>query len=122
MAATCGSSASAASGCAVSISKPTALLAGECIELNAITVNQSCPVGFGITRSVQFEVTAHTSRTGLTWRRATGSTDLLSPSGGAISSDGSTSVLLSDTVLDSSVGIEVVQGSTVLLSFTLRHY
>ena len=119
---TCGSSASAASGCAVSISKPTTLAAGECIELNRVTVNQACPVGFGVTRAVVFDVTAFTSRTGLTWRRAPSSSDVLAPSSGAISSGGPTSVTLSDTVLDSSVTIEVVQGNTVLLSFSLRHF
>jgi hypothetical protein len=119
---TCGSSAAAASGCAVTISKPTALVPGECIELNSVTVNQSCPVGFGVTRSVQFEVTVHTSRTGLTWRRSSSSTDILAPNTGAISSSGSTAILFSDTVLDSSVTIEIVQGQTVLLSFNLRHF
>jgi hypothetical protein len=119
---TCGSSAAAASGCAVTISKPTALVPGECIELNTVAVNSSCPVGFGVTRSVQFEVTAHTSRTGLTWRRSSSSTDILSPNTGAISNAGSTAILFSDTVLDSSVTIEIVQGQTVLLSFNLRHF
>lgn len=119
---TCGSSASNAGNCTVSITKPTALAAGECIELNLVTVNQACPVGFGVVRSLRFDVTAHTSRTGLTWRRAQGSSDVLEPSTGAISNNGTTSVLATDTVLDSTVTIEVVQGGTVLLSFTLRHF
>jgi hypothetical protein len=118
----CGASASAASGCAVSISKPTILATGECIELNQVTVNQACPVGFGVTRAVSFTVTAHTSRTGLTWRRAGLTGDVLEPSTGAIASEGTTTVTLADTVLDSSVTIEVVQGTTVLLSFSLRHF
>jgi len=122
VAVTCGSSASAASGCAVIISKPTALLPGECIELNVVRVNAACPVGFGVTRSVGFDLTAHTSRTGLTWRRGAGSTDILTPATGAIENNGVTSVLFTDTVLDSTVSIEIVQGQTVLLSFSLRHF
>ena len=118
----CGASASAAGNCTVSISKPTALAAGECIELNLVTVNQVCPVGFGITRSVRFDVTAQTARSGLRWRRAAGSSDLLDPNGGGISSSGTTSVLMTDVVLDSTVTLEIVDGNTVLLSFTLRHY
>jgi hypothetical protein len=35
--ATCGSSASAAGNCTVTISKPTALASGQCIELNLVT-------------------------------------------------------------------------------------
>ena len=119
---TCGSSAGNAGNCTVSITKPTPLLAGECIELNLVTVNQACPVGFGTVRSLRFDVTVHTSRTGLTWRRAVSSADILEPATGAISSNGTTSVLATDTVLDSTVTLEIVQGNTVLLSFTLRHF
>jgi hypothetical protein len=118
----CGASASAAGNCTVTISKPTALASGECIELNVVTVNQVCPVGFGTSRSVRFDITAQTARSGLRWRRAAGSSDILDPNGGAISSSGTTSVLLSDVVLDSTVTFEVVDGNTVLLGFTLRHY
>jgi hypothetical protein len=119
---TCGSSAGNAGNCTVQISKPTALAAGECIELNLVTVNQACPVGFGTVRSLRFDLTAHTSRTGLTWRRAVASADVLEPATGAVSSNGTTSVLATDTVLDSTVTIEIVQGGSVILSFTLRHF
>jgi hypothetical protein len=120
--ATCGSSASAAGNCTVTISKPTALASGQCIELNLVTVNQDCPVGVNTVRSVRFDVSAHTTRTGLVWRRADGNSDVLSPGTGAISSNGTTSVLLTDTVLQNTVTFEIVDGGTVLLSFTLRHF
>jgi hypothetical protein len=79
-------------------------------------------VGFNTTRSVRFDVTAHSTRTGLTWRRSTISSDVLTPNGGTIAGEGVTSVVVSDIVLDSTVTIEIVDGSAVLLSFTLRHY
>jgi len=118
---TCGPAAGPAGNCSVSISKPTPLPAGECIELTIVTVNQACPVGVNTMRSLRFDVTAHTSTTNLTWRRSNESSDILQPAFGAIASNGTTSVLTSDLVLDSSVTIEVVSGDVVLLSFTLRH-
>jgi outer membrane biosynthesis protein TonB len=118
----CGAPAGDAGNCSVTVVKPTALAAGECIELNAVTVNQSCPVGFNTSRSVTFDLTAHTARTGLRWRRSVTSSDILSPSEGPLARNGQTSVVLSDIVLDSAVTIEVVDGGSVLLAFTLRHY
>jgi hypothetical protein len=119
---TCGSSASAAGNCLVTISKPLSLGSGQCIELNLVTVNQDCPVGVNTIRSMRFDVTAHTTRTNLTWRRAAESSDVLNPSTGIVSSNGTTSVLLTDIVLQNTVTIEIVDGGTVLLSFTLRHF
>jgi len=105
----------------VTIVRPTATSADECVQLNAVTVNQGCPVGFATSRSLRFDVTAHTSRS-LRWRRSVTSSDVLEPSEGAISSQGATSALLTDLVLDSAVTIEIVDGNQVLLAFTLRHY
>jgi hypothetical protein len=104
------------------VDHPVTLPITECIELNSLDANQECPVGVTTVRSLQFKLTAHTTRTGLRWRRAADSSDVLTPSDGDVSSDGKTTVLLSDIVLDSSVRIEVVSGGTVLLAFTLRHY
>jgi hypothetical protein len=95
---------------------------GECLEVITVTVNQSCPVGFATARSLRFDVVAHTARTGLRWRRSVTSSDVLDPSEGAVASNGTTSVLLTDLVLDSAVTIEIVDGSKVLEAFTLRHY
>jgi hypothetical protein len=95
---------------------------GQCLEVNAITVNQSCPVGINTSRSLRFDVTAHTTRTPLRWRRSATSSDVLSPDSGPVSRDGATSVLLGDLVLDSTLTIEIVDGNTVLLAFSLRHY
>ena len=47
---------------------------------------------------------------------------MLEPSEGAVASNGLTSTLLTDLVLDSNVTIEIVDGSKVLVAFTLRHY
>jgi hypothetical protein len=118
----CGTAAPPPGDCVLSISKPNALPGGECIELTMLTVNQVCPVGVNTMRSLSFDVTAHTSRANLTWRRSQESSDVLQPASGAIASNGTTSVLTSDLVLDSSVTIEVVSGGDVLLSFNLRHY
>jgi hypothetical protein len=79
-------------------------------------------VGFATPRSLRFDVTAHTPRTGLRWRRSVTSSDVLEPSEGAVASNGVTSTLLTDLVLDSNVTIEIVDGSKVLAAFTLRHY
>jgi hypothetical protein len=98
------------------------MASSECLELSAVTVNQSCPVGFATARSLRFDLTAHTARTGLRWRRSVTSSDVLDPSEGAVASQGATSALLTDLVLDSTVTIEIVDGNRVLLAFTLRHY
>jgi len=118
---TCGAPATAAGNCGLTVVRPTSMSSSECLELNAVTVNQSCPVGFATARSLSFDLTAHTSRT-LRWRRSVTSSDVLDPSEGAVSSQGKTSPLLTDLVLDSAVTIEIVDGNTVLLAFTLRHY
>jgi hypothetical protein len=106
----------------MTVKTPTALPGDECIELNLVSANLACPVTFNTTRSLRFDVTAHTQRDGLTWRRAATSSDVLTPSGGAIGSNGVTSVLVNDLVLDGTVTFEIVDGNDVLLSFTLRHY
>jgi hypothetical protein len=119
---TCGAPTSDAGNCSVTVVRPTSLASGECLELNTVTVNQSCPVGFATPRSLRFDVTAHTSRTGLAWRRSVASSDVLEPAGGTLARNGTTSTVLTDLVLDSSVTIEIVDGNNVLLAFTLRHY
>jgi hypothetical protein len=118
----CGAPAGPAGNCAVTIVRPTALPAGECLELNSVVVNQSCPVGFNTSLPVRFDLTAQTARSALRWRRSVASSDVLQPSSGNVASRGPTSVLLSDLVLDSTLTIEIVDGEQVLLAFTLRHY
>ncbi len=119
---TCGAPAGSAGNCGLTVVRPTAMASSECLELSAVTVNQSCPVGFATARSLRFDLTTHTSRTGLRWRRSVTSSDVLDPSEGPVSSQSPTSVLLTDLVLDSTVTIEIVDGSKALLAFTLRHY
>jgi hypothetical protein len=118
---TCGAPAESAGNCSLTVVRPNALPAGECVELNAVTVAQSCPVGFATVRSLSFNTTAFSSRT-LRWRRSVTSSDVLEPGGGTLSRNGASSVLLTDLVLDSAVTIEIVDGDLVLLAFTLRHY
>ena len=119
---TCGAPVPQLTGqCSLTVTRPTAMSGNECLELNAVTAAQPCPVGFATARSLRFDLTAHTSRA-LRWRRSVTSSDVLDPSEGAVSSQGATSALLTDLVLDSTVTIEVVDGNNVLLAFTLRHY
>jgi hypothetical protein len=107
----------------VTIAKPNPLQGGECIELNEVLVTQACPAPFGVPRGVVFVITAHTSRTNLSWRRSAQSGDVITPPTGVVASQGETEVAVQDIVLDSSVTFEVVDGGgLVLLSFTLRNY
>ena len=117
---TCGAPATSAGNCSVTVAH-AAFGSDECIQVTAVTVSQSCPVAIAATRSVGFDVAAHTART-LRWRRSPTSSDVVTPSEGNVAKNGTTSVLLTDVVLDSTVTIEIVDGSTVLAKFTLRHY
>jgi hypothetical protein len=106
----------------VTVTRPVNLPAGQCIALNLLSANQACPTGFNTTRALRFDITTHTSRSALRWRRAATSSDILDPNGGSVSSQGATSVLVNDLVLHSEVTFEVVDGEDVLMRFTLRHY
>jgi hypothetical protein len=119
---TCGAPAAAAGNCPVTILKPTALPAGQCIEVNLVTTSRSCPIGISTVQSLSFRVTAHTSRGTLTWRRAGQVGDVFEPATGRIASTGQTEVTLTDIVLDDRARIEVVSGEDVLLRFVVRHY
>ncbi len=120
--ASCGTPALEGNLCALTIRKPVDLPSGQCIELISVASNYACPVAFGANRSLSFAINAHTSRQGLTWRRADGSVDVLAPESGAISPNGLTAVTISDTVLDDQVKIQVLDGTEVLLNFTVRSY
>jgi hypothetical protein len=104
----------------VTIRNPDALGGHECIELTEIQSSHDCPVNFGFPRSVSFEVTAITKKS-LRWRQRPGGTDVLTPPGGSIASDGSTTVTLSDLVLSDSLTIDVYQGDQIYLRFELSH-
>jgi len=115
----CGEVATLAGSCGLTVVHD---MNQGCIELTAVSFDQSCPVAPATWRALHFKLTAHTTRTGLRWRRSATSSDVLSPSEGDVSSDGNTKVDLSDLALDRTVTIEVVAGSKVVLAFTLRHY
>jgi hypothetical protein len=106
----------------VTLSRPVTLPSGECLQVNAVRVEPSCPVGVGVSRDLSFDVTAQTSRSGLQWRRAATSSDVLLPAVGELATRGTTSVSLRDIVLDGAVTLEIVDGSQVLLTVTVRSY
>jgi len=109
-------------GCSVTISKPNAAFAGECIELVAVTLSSGCPAGDGTSLDLGFKVKAKTTLGSLSWRRAPESADAVFPASGSVATDGTTDVSLTDVVLADRVAFEVVDGSgKVRLVFTLRH-
>jgi hypothetical protein len=98
-------------------------LAGDqCIELVAVDLSASCPVGDGTSLDLGFKVKAKTGADALSWRRSGDSFDAIFPSSGSISSDGTSNVSLTDVVLADKVTFEVVDaGGRVRLRFTVRH-
>lgn len=117
----CGPPATSAGNCPVTITRPTALPAGECLEVNAVAVSASCPVALNTALALRFDVSARTSKSGFQWRRKASSLDLLDPSTGTIAGSRGSSVNLVDTVLGDEVTIEIFDGNTVYLAFSLRH-
>jgi hypothetical protein len=87
-----------------------------------VAASGSCPVPFNTTRSVQFDVTAHTTGT-LQWNVSASSGDVVSPSSGSVPVNGSATIGFADIVLDNAVTIEITNSTgSVVLSFTLQHY
>lgn len=119
---TCGQQAATAANCPLIVVKPDTLPAGQCIDLNRVTVTPACPVGFSTVRSLSFRITARTSHSTLLWRRAAENGDVLDPSSGTIAGNGQTNVTLTDIVLDDEAKIAITDGSNVLLRFTVRHH
>lgn len=117
----CGPRAATPFGCGLTVELPSALAAGQCVELTSVTFNQACPVALGTTRTLGFEVTARGGRP-LTWRRHASSTDVLTPSSGTLTGEGRSSIVVTDVVNDRNLTIEVLDGTTVVMAFTVRHY
>ena len=117
----CGAPAGAAGNCAVAITKPNAVPGGGCVEVNLVTVSQSCPVGMTLPLVLRFDVTAHTSLSTLNWRQAASNGDVMEPGQGILNGNGSTTVVLTDVVLDSAANIEILGGGSVLLTLSVRH-
>jgi hypothetical protein len=122
VAVTCGQQASTAANCPLIVVKPDALPVGQCIDLNRVTVTPACPVGFSTVRSINFRLTARTTRSTLQWRRAAENGDVFDPSSGTLAGNGQSDVTLTDIVLDDEAKIAITDGSNVLLRFTLRHH
>lgn len=118
----CGAPATAAGSCAVSVTRLASLAAGECLEVTRVESSLACPVALAVARSLRIEVEAQTSGSPLTWRRAAGSSDVLLPDSGSVARQGTTSLLLSDIVLDSSLTIEIVRDGSPIYSVRVGSY
>lgn len=109
-------------GCEVSWEKPVELPAGQCIDVNTVTVDEACPVANGASLSVGFAITAKTALESLRWRLDKNAADSAAPDEGPVDVNGKTSVLVSDTVGLEWVVFEVVdQDNKVRLRFRLTH-
>jgi hypothetical protein len=73
-------------------------------------------------RSVRLDVTAHTGRPLLTWRRGAATSDVVEPRSGSFSGNGATSIELTTVVLDAVLVLELVDEDRVLLTVTLRNH
>jgi hypothetical protein len=118
----CGNPATPPGGCGLTIDKPVPLSGNQCIELVGLTVSRNCPVALNSTRTISFRIQASASASGLQWRRSSLTGDAITPSGGSVSASGFTDVSVSQTVQDRYLLVEVVNGSDVLLRFTLANY
>jgi hypothetical protein len=87
-----------------------------------VETSLGCPVALAVTRSLRIDVEAHMSGSPLTWRRSATSSDVLLPDSGSVAKKGTTSLLLSDVVLDSSVTIEIVRDGAPIYTVRVRSY
>jgi hypothetical protein len=117
----CGAPAGNAGSCGVVVSKPSPIPGGGCVEVNLVTVSQSCPVAATLPIVLRFDVTASTTLSTLSWRRAAGNGDVMDPSEGFLNGNGTTKVILTDVVLDSAADFEIVGNGAVVLSLSVRH-
>jgi hypothetical protein len=117
----CGVPAGNAGNCAVAIAKPNPVADGGCVEVNLVTVSQACPVAPTLPVLLRFDVTARTTRPTLTWRRAPANSDIMEPGQGLLNGNASSTVVLTDVVLDDAAEIEVLDGVTVLLTLSVHH-
>ncbi len=119
----CGAeSATSVKGCTVTWEFPKPLPEGQCIALNAVTLDLPCPVVGGTQRSIGFAITAKTALNSLSWRSAPSNSDTVSPLQGSLDVNGKTNVLVSDKVGGEAVIFEVVDdnGGT-RLRFRIKH-
>lgn len=117
----CGTPAAAPDACRLVVEQPTSPTAGECVQVTRITAIPGCPVSVGMTRTITFDVNAQSSSP-LTWRRAAGGGDAVTPSTGPLLSRGQSTVTATAVVYDTSLAFEVVDMTgRVVLRFTLQH-
>ena len=100
---------------------PSTLGAGECVQVTRLTAVPACPVSAGMTRTISFDVTAQSNQA-LTWRRAAGGEDSVSPASGTLVAKGASSATTTAIVYDRELTFEVVDASgRVFMRFTLQH-
>jgi hypothetical protein len=117
----CGTQAAPPDTCRMVVEMPTSPTAGECVQLTRITAIPGCPVSVGMTGTITFDINAQSS-TPLTWRRAAGGRDAVTPSIGSLLARGQSTVTATAVVYDTSLAFEVVDATgRVLLRFTLQH-
>jgi hypothetical protein len=87
----------------------------------AASLSAGCPVADGTSLQLGFKVRAETTASGLAWRRSADSFDAVFPGSGAVGSNGTTSVSLTDVALSDRVAFEVTEGGKVVLRFVIRH-
>jgi hypothetical protein len=118
---TCGLPLATVDGCKLMAEWPSALAAGECAQVTRLTAIPTCPVQVGMTRTISFDVTAQSGQA-LSWRRAAGGGDAVSPASGSLIAKGTSTASTTAVVYDSSLSFEVVDATgRVLMRFTLNH-
>ena len=90
--------------------------------MTRVWTNGTCPVPFSSTISVQFDVSTHTSRSGLSWQTSLLNSDSTSPKEGTLPSNGNKTVTLTDIALDNVLSIEIFDGNGVLLTLEVDHH
>jgi hypothetical protein len=91
------------------------------VQLTRLTASPGCPTANGIARSITFDITSHVGN-GYVWRKAAGTADLITPTTGALTAIGVTTVNAVAVVGGEAITIEVVDpAGRVVFTFTLPH-
>ena len=117
----CGTPVEIVQGCTVTVRRVETLPVGECIEMTKLTLSQGCPMVSGVSRAVSFDITVETQLRDLRWRRVEGAKDKLEPADGRLVRHGTTSSIVTQTVAEKNLTIEVISEGQQLLTFTLKN-
>ena len=89
------------------------------MQLTRLTASPGCPVANGNARNMSFDITTHVG-SGYTWRKSAGTLDLITPTAGAVTGIGVTTVNAAGIVAGDALTIEVVDpAGRVVFTFTL---